>query len=71
MFKVVNLTLKSNLQTLFTLSTVLNLAKMSSATGSCSLDEHSKSTTISKDNVSYSLSYVTIDTEDNAAKLAR
>ena len=50
---------KLNLQTLFTLSTVINLARMS--TSSCSIDQQP----------SYSLSYVTIDTDENASKLAR
>lgn len=58
---------KLNYQTLFTLSTVFNLAKMSSAT--CSLDK--KSSNLDDLSNSYSITYVTIDNEENSVKLAR
>lgn len=69
MFKqLINQNRQLNFQTLFTLSTLftLNLAKMS-ATGICSTNQ----TQDAKPDASYSLSFVTIDTEENGSKLAR
>lgn len=67
MSKLITHSRRLNLQTIFTVSAVLNLARMSSSAGaSCPADQQP-----AKPAASYSLSYVTIDSEENATKLAK